>query len=51
MACQELEIQEHLGELTGVDREIERLRVEGLLLAAGLRLAGGEVRRPNDGGR
>jgi hypothetical protein len=46
VACQELEIQEHLHELTGLDLEIERLRVEGMLLAAGLRLGGGEARRP-----
>ncbi len=37
-ACRALGLTEHLGELTGVDREIERLRVEGLLHAAGLTL-------------
>ncbi|TDB71260.1 hypothetical protein [Micromonospora sp. KC723] len=35
-ACRALGIVEHLGELTGVDREIERVRVEGLLVGAGL---------------
>ena len=33
-----LGITEHLAELNGVDREIERVRVEGLLHAAGLTL-------------
>jgi hypothetical protein len=47
VACQELEITEHLHELAGLDREIERVRVEGLLLAAGLRLHGG-AHRPQD---
>lgn len=48
VACQELEIPEHLHELDGLDLEIERLRVEGLLLAAGLRLHGTEVQRQRD---
>ncbi|MEV6814359.1 hypothetical protein [Micromonospora sp. NPDC051296] len=38
LACRALGITEHLAELTGVDREIERVRVEGVLDAAGLRL-------------
>lgn len=37
-ACAALGIPAHLSELDGVDREIERLRVEGLLHAAGLTL-------------
>ncbi|MFG2053917.1 hypothetical protein ACGFI9_07765 [Micromonospora sp. NPDC048930] len=37
-ACQALGIVEHLAEVDGVDREIERVRVEGLLHAAGLTL-------------
>lgn len=37
-ACRALGIDEHLAELDGVDREIERVRVEGLLHAAGLTL-------------
>ena len=39
VACRELGIPEYLHELDGVDLEIERVRVEGLLAAAGLRLA------------
>lgn len=39
IACRELRIPEHLNELEGMDLEIERLRVEGLLQAAGLPLA------------
>jgi hypothetical protein len=39
IACRELQIAEHLHELDGIDLEIERLRVEGLLQAAGLPLA------------
>ena len=39
IACRELRIAEHLTELEGIDLEIERLRVEGLLQAAGLPLA------------
>jgi len=38
IACRELEIAEHLQELEGIDLEIERLRVEGLLETAGLNL-------------
>jgi hypothetical protein len=37
-ACRALGIAEHLKELSGMDREIERLRVEGELIAAGVRL-------------
>ncbi|MFU8852220.1 hypothetical protein ACNAW0_14730 [Micromonospora sp. SL1-18] len=37
-ACRALGITEHLAELDGVDREIERVRVEGLVHAAGLPL-------------
>jgi hypothetical protein len=38
-ACRCLNISEHLGEVSGLDLEIERLRVEGALVAAGVRLA------------
>jgi hypothetical protein len=38
LACERLAIEAHLEELTGIDREIERVRVEGELEAAGLRL-------------
>jgi hypothetical protein len=34
-ACRALEINEHMAELYGLDLDLERLRVEGLLLAAG----------------
>jgi hypothetical protein len=37
-ACRALGIVEHLADLDGVDREIERLRVEGLVHEAGLTL-------------
>jgi hypothetical protein len=36
LACGCLEIPEHLGELDGIDLEIERVRVEGELAGAGL---------------
>ncbi|MFF0718836.1 hypothetical protein [Verrucosispora sp. NA02020] len=38
LACRALGVTEHLAELTGVDRQIERVRVESELDAAGLRL-------------
>ncbi|MFI6227552.1 hypothetical protein ACIBCR_09580 [Micromonospora echinospora] len=38
LACRCLGVPEHLAELEGVDREIERVRVEGALHAAGLPL-------------
>ena len=38
LACRELEIVHYLDELTGIDLDIERVRVEGLLQAAGLGL-------------
>ncbi|HLL69534.1 MAG TPA: hypothetical protein VK453_28015 [Micromonosporaceae bacterium] len=36
VACEQLEITQYLDELTGIDLDIERLRVEGELRAAGL---------------
>jgi hypothetical protein len=36
IACRELRIEEHISELTDVDLEIERLRVEGALQSAGM---------------
>ena len=48
VACLALEIDEHLRELTGVDLEIERVRVEGELQAAGFGLAGGDADRRQD---
>jgi hypothetical protein len=38
-ACLCLGVSHHLHELTGLDREIERLRVEGALIEAGLTLS------------
>ncbi|MBM0279069.1 hypothetical protein [Micromonospora tarensis] len=38
LACRALGITEHLADLDGVDQEIERVRVEGVLHAAGLAL-------------
>lgn len=43
LACQRLGIDEHLDELGGLDREIERVRLEGELEAAGLSLRGCET--------
>lgn len=37
-ACRCLNLEEHLSEVSGLDLEIERLRVEGALADAGLRL-------------
>ncbi|WP_433611224.1 hypothetical protein ACQP2P_43640 [Dactylosporangium sp. CA-139114] len=36
VACAQLGVEEHLGELGGIDLEVERLRVEGELQRAGL---------------
>jgi hypothetical protein len=36
VACRQLAIEEHLGELTGMDLDLERIRVEGRLEEAGL---------------
>lgn len=49
MACRCLGVTEHLADLEGVDLEIERVRVEGELQAAGLALPTGPAdhrRRP-----
>ena len=46
LACKRLDITAHLTELTGVDREIERVRLEGELEAAGLTLRGYEAAAP-----
>lgn len=37
-ACRALGIVEHLDELVGIDRDIERIRIEGELIAAGMRI-------------
>ncbi|MEU4623503.1 hypothetical protein AB0G04_26460 [Actinoplanes sp. NPDC023801] len=41
LACRSLGITEHLQRLDGVDREIERIRIEGALEAVGMRLRSG----------
>ena len=46
LACQRLGIDEHLTELSGFDREIERVRLEGELEAAGIALHGYEAASP-----
>jgi hypothetical protein len=46
LACKRLGITEHLEQLTGVDREIERVRLEGELQAAGIALNGYEAAAP-----
>lgn len=46
LACKRLGITEHLTQLTGVDREIERVRLEGELQAAGIALNGYEAAAP-----
>jgi hypothetical protein len=43
LACERLGIDQHLDELSGFDREIERVRLEGELEAAGLTLHGYEA--------
>jgi len=48
VACRELEVEEHLAELEGVDLEIERVRVEGALQAAGMSLGGSEAGQQRD---
>jgi len=45
-ACRALAVPERLAELVGFDRELERLRIEGELAAAGLIPAVGCRRRP-----
>ncbi|TWJ24419.1 hypothetical protein JD76_04569 [Micromonospora endolithica] len=46
MACAALGFTEHLAELTGADREIERVRMEGLLHDAGLTLPAVRAEHP-----
>jgi hypothetical protein len=48
LACRELEIPQYLGELTGLDLDIERVRVEGQLEASGVRLAVLDIDRRQD---
>ena len=44
VACQYLAVTHHLARLDGLDRDIERLRVEAELVAAGLELPSGPPR-------
>ena len=46
LACRRLDVAEHLQRLEGVDRDIERVRVEGELQAAGLALRSAAHRPP-----
>lgn len=46
LACRRLDVAEHLHRLEGVDRDIERVRVEGELQAAGLALRSAAYRPP-----
>jgi hypothetical protein len=48
IACRELRIEEHLTELTDIDQEIERVRVEGVLQAAGIHLHTANTGRRQD---
>src|SRR5437763_4832984 len=48
IACRELGIEEHLGELSDMDLDIERVRVEGALQAAGIVLHTAGVSRRQD---
>jgi hypothetical protein len=47
-ACQSLGVDQHLADLDGLDRDIERVRVEGELQAAGLVLGSVDVDRRQD---
>lgn len=44
-ACRSLGVVEHLDDLAGLDREIERLRIEGVLVSEGLVLRPAEPHR------
>jgi hypothetical protein len=48
VACRELLVEEHLAELSGVDLEIERVRVEGALQQAGLSVGHTGLERRQD---
>jgi hypothetical protein len=41
VACHRLSITHHLAKLDGMDRDIERVRLEGELSAAGIKLPSG----------
>ena len=44
-ACRSLDVEEHLDDLAGLDREIEKLRIEGVLVSEGLVLRSGQRHR------
>lgn len=44
-ACRSLDVAEHLDDLVGLDREIEKVRIEGLLVQEGLVLRSGQRNR------
>ncbi|MGH3655973.1 MAG: hypothetical protein ACRDUA_04895 [Micromonosporaceae bacterium] len=44
-ACRSLDVDEHLDDLVGMDREIEILRIEGVLVSEGLVLRTGQRHR------
>jgi hypothetical protein len=48
VACRELGIEEHIADVAGVDLDIERVRVEGALQAAGMRLGDSEAGHQQD---
>jgi hypothetical protein len=43
VACEQLGIEQHLGALTGIDLDLERVRIEGQLEAAGLAFRDGRA--------
>jgi hypothetical protein len=48
VASRELHIEQHLAELTGVDLDIERVRVEGALQRAGMAVGSTDMERRQD---
>jgi hypothetical protein len=48
VACRELGIEQHLADVSGVDLDIERVRVEGELQAAGMTLGDSEAGHQQD---
>jgi hypothetical protein len=44
IACSQLGLEQHLAELAGIDLDLERLRVEGLLHEAGFAFSDDEAR-------
>ena len=48
VASRELHVEEYLAELTGVDLDIERVRVEGELQRAGMAVGSTDMERRQD---